>query len=274
MNNSKQKFGICDKSGKDWINYINSIEEDVFSHVELYVQDVDKKESPIFNNTLLKEIRAIAKEKNLTLSLHCLMGINLGEKVKRLRQASIDIVKDTLCAADQMDALWTTIHLGTAGVINGDIKKFDRLQFVADSINEITNEHFCSKVGLENAFAVPNNTRPTRLGDSPEEFDYLFSKIEHEKAVGIILDFGHARIIANNFNKYWEKLQSHILACHMHWNNGVLDQHKPLLEENLVALKQYEKSLKEMSEKNIPFLFECKSVNDNLLSIDALKKFL
>ncbi len=266
------RLGVCDKKGNDWIGFIENIDNHIFSHVELYVNNVDK-DSFIFQNTYLDAVLDAATKKEVSLSLHCLMGINLGEKIGRIRNASIEILSDVVKAAEHLGALWVTTHMGTAGLLNSDKKKESRLQFVSDAIYKIASQNNCC-IGIENAFCVPDNVRPVKLGDKPKEIEFLLSNLESRKNVGLVLDFGHAKINLDSFNSYCNRLLNKIIAVHFHWNNGECDSHLPFTSNEFDEFAKYIPAFNQLLSNNIPILVECNNMEDSLVTAFSIKQIL
>ncbi|WP_240420358.1 sugar phosphate isomerase/epimerase family protein [Paenibacillus periandrae] len=264
-------YGICQKIQGDWLEFLESEQNLDFTHIELYSSDVSP-ESYMFDHSYLTKVKETSSKKNYSLSLHAIQGINLGEKVRRLRNVSRDIVIETLYCGEYIDAKWVTIHLGTAGFSSERIdKKKHRLDLVIETLHEIleVTKNLKINIAIENLPRCPPSFAKTRLGDSKEEFEYIFSHIKSER-LKMLFDIGHARILeceSNTVNQFIEKVFDRILAFHLHWNDKYEDSHLPLDDSSKIVLLKILQYL--LSDR--PLLFECYSRQDNLKSAKILR---
>lgn len=205
---------------------------DRFRHCELRVTDVNYG-GTLFDQDLAKRWRSAAEENNFTLSLHYFAGVNLGEKVDRLRETSVAITRDQLRFGAACGARWLTLHLGHCG-FNGDpYRKRRRLGFARDAVRQLCRQtaDLDIKIGLENVQRLPDEVPKSYLGDCLDDFEFLLDGLPHDQ-VGIVFDIGHAKLYPERERlAFLNALRAHLLAVHIHDNDGVTDHHWALPEQ-------------------------------------------
>ncbi|WP_106767823.1 TIM barrel protein [Paenibacillus faecalis] len=266
-------FGICQKTKMDWIHFIRSNSH--YPHLELFANNYTD-DSFMFDHDYLEQVRAESIENNLTLSIHAIQGINLGEKVERIHKVSRDIVYETLVCGEEIGAKWVTVHLGSAGLSNIDKnKKYKRLDLAINALEEILSATSNMKINIaiENLVRLPPNYGKSRLFDCVEEFEYIFNKLNSER-LKVIFDIGHARISSketeNDMSMFIQEIYKHICAYHVHWNNGFEDTHSPLNNESIKEIARF----KHFIADDQPLLFECYEQRENEISMKLLNELM
>jgi sugar phosphate isomerase/epimerase len=274
---TSQALGVCCKKGNEWLDYLAKIVGHGFEHIELNIADVSPR-SPIYDPVYRKRVKRAVHELGLGLSLHCVGGINLAEKVDRIRQVSLDIVCEAVEVADDLGARWLTLHLGTAGISNAHPeRKRSRLEIVIDSIEQIlTRTAGCPvMLGLENLPRLLPVQALSRLGDCAEEFETVLARLASPR-VGVVFDIGHARInrpAKRYVRDFLAAVGPRVLGFHLHWNDSLEDLHAPLDAGERDELCDYlEAIIRAQLEHPSPVLLECYSLFENLSSAALLRQ--
>lgn len=269
---SNQPIGICCKKDRDWTQFVAAIDRETFEHVELSFAGSDP-DSQMFDAALLAEVRALAAERGVPLSVHAPGGINLAEKVARLRAVSVQILCEAVVAAHRLDARWLTVHLGSAGFPNSDVRqKRARLALAAEALHDVLRATADSPVllALENLPRNPASLGVCRLGDCGDELREVLSAIDSSR-IGVVVDVGHARMFQDRGGvaELVGAVADRIVGFHLHWNDRRLDSHDPLpaASEELAA---HLGSIRRLVGARAPVLLESHTLADNLRSARVL----
>lgn len=171
---------------------------------------------------------------------HAPFGVwdDLDLPIEELRPLMLNRHKLSLQICDLLDVRTCTIHIGNGDLAFGELNKVDILwECVRRSLEELlpVAEKYNVVICIENIWS-PVNT-PERLLALIDAFKSPY--------LGICYDSGHANIstckrdVENNAERQWakfgltpvwddkilEKLQPHIVNCHLHDNHGVVDEH-------------------------------------------------
>jgi sugar phosphate isomerase/epimerase len=277
MKNDNYEFGISSFKETDWVGFIKQYHLLGFTHFELKIFDINENAN-IFNDVILKKINDYCENNNLTLSLHCIGGINISEKLERLRKVSVDILAETLQVAEYLKAKWVTVHLGACGFNNIFEKKINRIKYAVESIDIVLNRTISSnvKLAIENLPYVPSNARHCFIGDSLVDMQWISANTCNNERVYFLFDVGHALIQTkmSDIEILHNSMSEKILAYHLHWNNFIDDLHEEIYTSDYIKISHFiSLMLRQMKYKAIP-IFECfcpvKSVN----SCISLKKYL
>ena len=262
-------FGISCKE-QNWIEFVEKLNTVCFRHVELNIYDVSKTSS-IYNKEYLNCLITLAEKKEVSLSVHALDGINLGEKIDRIRECSVMILAETLRIAEYIGAKWVTVHLGTAGFSSEERKKkFKRLDIAIEALNHVIEISGTTKVKLavENLYQYGAEKAKSKLGDSPEEIKYVLSNVFYKDRFAFLCDIGHANIlkpIEKMMNEYCNCFKEDVIAAHIHFNNGVEDTHESL-EKYGSECKSVLSYLYDLYNRGVILVFESYSLEENLES--------
>lgn len=271
-----KKIGISCKS-EDWIEMIRKIDSSIFQHVELNIYNADS-DARMFDKNYLNQVKKLLEGKKLSVSVHTIEGTNLAEKVNRIRQASVDILVDTIKMAEYINAKWVVTHIGNGGFSGSNReKKRDRNNIAVQSIKEILCRcrNMKTKLALENLYNLPSEQKKCKLGSTIEEFEYIFSQINTNK-VGLLYDVGHNNIgidkrISNRH--FLTMFPEQLIAIHIHYNDGIEDLHYGL---NRFPFAKYEDELKLIKsfEREIYLVCESYTWDENIGSQMILKEYL
>ncbi|HDZ35510.1 MAG TPA: sugar phosphate isomerase/epimerase [Thermococcus sp.] len=146
--------------------------------------------------------------------------VNIGALNEKLRRASLEILRETIEVASEMNALVVTVHPGhhsPASMKNE--RKY--LEIQRESLKKIAawGEEFGVKVGLENMprFVTLDAQTCERLGE-------LLGDVE----IGVTFDVGHLNTTTGEFERFLEIFGDIIVHAHLHDNRGERDEHLAL----------------------------------------------
>ena len=232
-----------------------------YKHIEWKWNWDGRGPSPVPDEKELYAVRNICNKYNMTLSIHGPNGISVAEKVEPLRQVSINLWKEVFNAAQNIEALWLVLELGSVGCSSNNFeKKAERAKIAVNSIQEIlTCKTGNTKILIENLKKI-NDDRHCYLGDNYNDILSIINKISND-GVGVIYDTGHAMINAEPLESLLP-LEKNISAFHLHVNHGIIDEHLPI--DNIMDFKMYKfwDKIYEKYMSNIPIIFEFKPKHD------------
>lgn len=118
------------------------------------------------------------------------------------------------------------------------------------------------KIAIENHVVEAKNLvkgeNKYLLGATAEELLDLLAGIRREN-VGLLLDLGHLKISANTLGispeNFMKDLSPHIIALHLHENNGITDEHSMIFRDSW-----FWKPLKENIQRDIYCILEVKRI--------------
>jgi len=265
-------IGVCCKRNAEWIPFLESLRDSGFGRVELSLDEAGCS-SLLHDAGLVGRVRELLQSLGIGASVHSVGGTNLGEKLSRIRQVSVELVCESVEVADRVGAEWLTVHLGSAGIPNRSAdRKRGRLDVAIEALEEILRRTRGSTVrlGLENLPCMPPDWPMCRLGDRSEEFEYVFDGLNSERA-GLVFDYGHARLYGGDASREWvERLKERIFAFHLHSNNRLEDLHRSLGPSDAPELRRFVAEVTKVSAR-APFLLENYSLEEALESISALR---
>lgn len=216
------EVGFCQKKCMTWENALEFAIRHNFNHIELECDFIGKNEK--LREDYIKTIAEKAQENNISLSVHCVNGINLAEKVYLIRCASVEIMKKSVELANKLGALWVTTHLGVAGTSNIDSYK-KRIEYAAQSINEIMRYSENIKICVENLPKSNGETSKHYFGSELSELKFI--KDQFLGKIAFTLDIGHLNIYNSKKDAadILETIVPYTMALHIHSNDGHNDQH-------------------------------------------------
>jgi sugar phosphate isomerase/epimerase len=221
------RYGVTSGHSQDWLAFLETAAQCGFAHVELRAFDAEP-EAPIYDPRYLEAIRGFTRTHGMRLSVHVVSGINLAEKLPRLRRVSVDILLGTMEAAEYLGADWVTVHLGSAGFNNDSQQKRKRLDLAAESLRTVLEETkgMCVNLAVENLVRIPADKRHCRMGDSPADFAYLFECLASER-LRTVFDLGHSVVESAEADalSLLEALSGRLIGMHVHWNHHLHDEH-------------------------------------------------
>ncbi len=200
-------------------------------HVEIRVDDIDRG-SLLFDSEYRRSLRSLRDTKGLTLSAHSFAGVNLAERIDRLRATSIDLFREQIEFCDDIGAEWLTLHAGTCGFSSDSGKKASRAQIAAESIRRLIEQTGGSRVRLavENVRRIAPGLLKCYVGDDVYELASILDA--SPQRVGFVFDTGHANLDgASTPESLLKPLLPRLIAAHVHANNGSEDTHAALTQQ-------------------------------------------
>lgn len=256
-NNFKRKYGfnIFDQQVEDQFEYASTND---LQHIEINLSQ-EKLSIETYDADRISKLRELSKEYKVNISFHIPYYINISEIVLPLRKSNINYLLKCIQVASELKATHVTLHVGKfywfpvgpwmrKKSLNRFIKNMRKVLKVCEDKNVI--------VALENVVPIPNGSEYYLLGDSVEDFKFIFSNLE-SRHLKFCLDTGHANMgegVLEYINNFHDKL----CCVHYHDNNGLNDEHLPIGEGNI--------PWEELAEKLIninyqgPIISECRNI--------------
>lgn len=242
-------FDVVRKPVEKYFDYAT---EHGLSHLEI---DLIRGHSFIetFDAERISNLKRLAEEFRITLSLHTPFTVNPSDKIPTIRDANIAYLKRCVSVANELDATHVTTHVGYClGVKPSKQKALARL---VANLKQVLQDcrKLDVKLAIENVNPMPEGSELFYLGDNIEECEFLLSELDSPH-MNLCLDIGHA-----NTNEgplaYIQKFGKKIINIHFHDNNGKTDDHLDV-GEGTVPWKKVAEALKRIGFVG-PFVSEC-----------------
>lgn len=182
-------------------------------------------------------MKRLAQEYDLPLQVHApYVNVRLADLNPRIREASVQSVKDGIDLARQVDARIVTIHLGNTTKrrlrqVYEDVRKALLNSIV--TLTEYAEQHDVT-IGIENVPA-DESAWEEALGKGAEEIIGILKEIA-SRNVGVTFDVGHANTIGDPAN-FAVELAPYVVNVHIHDNDGSSDQHLVIGQGSIDFLK-------------------------------------
>lgn len=240
------------------------------AHLEVRVDDVERS-SLLFSESYQAELARICADLGLTLSVHSFAGVNLAEKVPRVRQCCVELFVEQMNFCDRVGAEWLTVHAGTCGFGAGDARKQARLSIASEAIAEVLERTAGTavRIGIENVERLPAGLSKTYLGDCLLELNTLYSALP-ERA-GFVFDAGHANLNPQrDATSLFAELQDRLLSVHVHANDGRRDLHTALSAGWVEANRKLVEAMLCAGARGCPLIVEHYSIESARKSVETL----
>lgn len=251
----KYGFNVYNQHLEDQFEYASS---SGLHHIEINLSQ-KKLSIETFNANRISKLKELSKSHNVKLSFHIPYFINISEVLLPLRKTDISYLINCIQVASELKATHVTLHVGKfywfpvepwmrKKALKRFVKSLRKVLKVCEDNNVI--------VALENVVPIPNGSEYYLLGDSVEDFKYIFSSID-SKCLKFCLDTGHANMgegVLEYVNNFHDKLN----CIHYHDNNGFNDEHLPIGEGKV----PWEDLAEELSIINYqgPIISECRNI--------------
>lgn len=240
------------------------------AHLEVRVDDVERS-SLLFSESYQAELARIRADLGLTLSVHSFAGVNLAEKVPRVRQCCVDVFVEQMNFCHRVGAEWLTVHAGTCGFGAGDVRKQVRLSIAAEAMAEVLERTARTpvRIGIENVERLPAGLSKAYLGDCLLELNELYSALPGR--TGFVFDAGHA-----NLNPERDpaslllELRKRLLSMHVHANDGLRDLHAALSAGWVEANRTLVEAMLRAGVQGCPLIVEHYSIESARKSVETL----
>ena len=176
-----------------------------------------------FDAERISNLRNLAENFDISLSLHTPFSVNPSDKIPTLRDATIAYLRRCVAVAFELNATHVTTHVGYClGVKPSKQKALNRL---VGNLNQVLRDcqEFGVKLAIENVNPMPEGSELFYLADSIDECEFLLTKLD-SPYVNLCLDVGHANINEGPL-AYIKKFGKKIINIHFHDNNGKTDEH-------------------------------------------------
>ncbi len=224
-----RRYGLCRPKGVGWCESVARAASAEFRHVELRLDGADDVAPPAGETPA--QVRAVADRAGVSLSVHAPSGLNLGEKVGRIRRESESIFLETLELASSLGARWVTTHLGSCSLSQRGPRRDTRLEYAAGAVASLLKRSDTLGIDLavENLPVRPAVAERSYLGDSLADFQALFARVDHPR-LKVIFDVGHALIRSDAYAalSLLKNLGERVVGFHVHQNDGQRDEHECL----------------------------------------------
>jgi len=213
-------------------------------------------------NIMKKENIEIVDSYNLKYTLHSpLTDLNLSSFREKIRLASLDLVRDILQVASEVDSSILVLHPGYC-VFKEDYNI--ALQSLIKTLKDLNRiqEEYSTEITIENmpSYSMFMFRKPT------EEI------LEHLGDIGITFDIGHAFLNRNIEGFLDREVMEKISHVHIHDNNGDLDEHL-CIGKGRIPFEDYRDKLRRI--KGIKMIeMQNKSIGDIDRCIELLKDLL
>ena len=166
-----------------------------------------------------------AKEFNLPLQVHApYQNVELADINPRIREASVESVKDGIEFARKINARIVTMHLGTTSKMLLSRSNSLVHKTLLDSIAGLVEyaEVRDVTIAIENV-PLTSSAWGQALGEKADELIDIIKEVR-AKNIGITFDVGHANVRGDPVD-FAIKFAPYIVNVHLHDNDGSSDQH-------------------------------------------------
>lgn len=191
-----------------------------------------------YTHEAVLRLKRHAQECDMPLIVHAPhINVRLADINPRIREASVQSVKDGIDFASQIDARIVTIHLGSTS--KGRLKHCyesvrKALLESLTSLMEYAEKHDAT-VAIENVQSDSESVWQESIGKRAEEIIAVLKEIS-ARNIGVTFDVGHAHTVGDPAD-FAVKLAPYTVNIHLHDNDGSSDQHLVIGEGSVDFLK-------------------------------------
>ncbi|NJE05450.1 sugar phosphate isomerase/epimerase [Thermococcus sp. M36] len=171
----------------------------------------------------VNSFREVADSYGMKITVHApFSDINIASFNDRIRRASLEIIRETVRLAAELDAVSVTVHPGHCSPVS--IRNRERyLDIHRRSLRRVAEwgVEYGVAVGVENMPRFPILDAQT-AGRLLELVDGL--------EVGVTFDLGHLNTAGGGFDGFLRMFRDRIVHVHLHDNSGAADEHLALGE--------------------------------------------
>lgn len=214
----------------------------------------------IFPPARIDAVGKLRDAANATLSFHVPFKTDVSDLIPPIRNANIKYLSGCIATAAALGIRLITIHLGNFYWFPVEQRtRRKALERFTENIGGLLEE--CAghgiRLAMENVVPLPHWSEYRHLGDSREDFHYIFSQVESAH-LGMCLDTGHANL-GGGVLPYIEELGEHLFNVHIHDNHGNDDSHLMVGEGSIdwdAAVRAFL-----AAGFNGPFISECRNAD-------------
>jgi sugar phosphate isomerase/epimerase len=190
-----------------------------------------------YSREAVLQMASFAQKCDMPLQVHApYHNVRLADINPRIREASVQSVKDGIDFATRVNAKMVSIHLGNVAKILLDRFYTQVHEALLDSVKTLIA---CAEAGnlviaIEN---VPSTKSPWEeaIGVKAEELVDIIKEVK-AKNVGVTFDVGHANTVSDPA-EFAAKIAPYVANIHLHDNDGRQDQHLIIGEGNIDFLR-------------------------------------
>jgi sugar phosphate isomerase/epimerase len=178
-----------------------------------------------YRHETILQMKRLAQEHDIHLQVHApYINLRPADLNPRIREASVQSVRDGIDFASQIDGRIVTVHLGS--VSRGRLKhaRESVRAILLNSITTLTDyaEDRDVTIAIENVQSDREEWEEA-IGKTAEDIIGVLKEID-AKNVGVTFDVGHANTVGNP-DDFAVRLAPYIVNVHLHDNDGTRDQH-------------------------------------------------
>jgi sugar phosphate isomerase/epimerase len=190
-----------------------------------------------YTSEAISTMKGLAQEYDMPLQVHApYVNLRPADLNPRIRDASVQSIKDGIDFASQIGCRIVTAHLGS--ISKGRLKHAHKSvrAILVDSVRALTDyaEDHDVTIAVENVQSDMDEWEEA-VGKTAEEIVCILKEID-VKNVGVTFDVGHANTVGNP-EDFAVKLAPYMVNVHLHDNHGTRDQHLVIGEGKIDFLK-------------------------------------
>jgi sugar phosphate isomerase/epimerase len=178
-----------------------------------------------YSHETISQMATLAEKLDMPLQVHApYRNLRLADINPRIREASVQSVKDGIDFAHQISARIVTMHLGnTAKILRNQFYMHIR-KALFDSITTLVKYAEVPNVTLaiENV-PLGRSAWEEAIGQKAKEIIDIIKEVK-AKNIGVTFDVGHANTVSDPVN-FATELAPYVVKIHLHDNDGSIDQH-------------------------------------------------
>ncbi|WP_258084031.1 sugar phosphate isomerase/epimerase family protein [Thermococcus thermotolerans] len=169
----------------------------------------------------VNSFREVADSYGMRVTVHApFSDINIASFNDRIRDASLEIIRETVRLAAELDAVSVTVHPGHCSPVSMKNRR-KYLEMHRESLRTIAkwSAEYGIKVGVENMpyFPILDAQTCERLWELVEGIE-----------IGVTFDVGHLNTTTGKFKRFLNVLGERMIHVHLHDNSGGKDEHLAL----------------------------------------------
>lgn len=244
------------------------------AHLEMRITDIEAG-GMLHDRAHRADLIDILRGEGINASLHSYPGVNLAERIGRIRMTAVEIVAEQMEFGEKIGALWLSVHLGTCGFSRGSARKADRLAGGIEAVERLLERTagMNIRVGLENTQRLPDGCMKSYLGDTPDECLWMMSALPADR-VGMVFDTGHAAIDpVVPAASFLDAVYPRVLGVHLHANDGMADLHEPITDAWLARNAEMMTRLRALNGAGRPIIVEHHTLAATRMSLTAMREY-
>ena len=179
-------------------------------------------------NEIVKKYKTLFQDFNNIKSLHGpFLDLKPASPDEDIRKLSYNKYLRTINIATELEMDYLIFH--------SQINPFLSEPFISD-LNNRQSKDFWEKIIQETKEYKGTILIENIFEETPKMLKEYMQTLDMDN-IKVNLDIGHARISKAPLEEWISELKDYIVYIHLHWNNGVYDQHKEPSKENVEEVK-------------------------------------